>query len=765
MAKTIPQLTDATTVNAADELIIQQGGITKRATGAELAKGLNTINGTVNVKDFGAVGDGVADDTAAINAALATGQTVFVPPTSAFYLISATLSLQSSQGIIGAGRKSLIRSNTLNVNVIAASGVTGAFVDNVAVRPSGLGASYTEDNGIYINNSTDCWVTNCYISNHRSSGVIVHNSSRCRVLNCLFESSPVADGENTTLADIGIVRNSSNNIVRGNVINSGQANGILVQAIESGNACNFNVISGNTVVGAKAYGIIAYRVDDKTNRSVLGTVIVGNTVENTRGSILNSVTSTYTYGAGIYAQGAEDTTVSGNTVRNSHAASLSFAQTLAPGAIGCTNVSSFSITGNTIHTAGMFGVDVGDGNFLGENFGGATITGNVITDATLCAVNVRRRGFVSIANNSIDASTGNSCITVNPSVASFNITGVASTDVITALGHNFVNGQRVMFNALTGGAGLSIAPTLYFVRDVSGDTFKVSTSSGGEPAVNFSTDITAGSISPAYYENICISGNVVRNTDATAAINLNWTDSPVVSGNSVNGSTTHGISVQNSTNPCITGNIVKNHSSRGVQATSTVSGGLVCGNRIIGNGSSGEGIRLDGNAYCSSNRISGCVNATFGSHDELINRRNVTITDTVGAAETDLATFTIPASTLTTNGDCFRFIAHGTTANNANTKTLKFKIGSATVFDKTLTTGQESPWRLVVELTRRVANGQFCVASLSQGGTTSKVEVEYTNPNQTEANSIAVALTGTATANADIRRTAFFSEFIPNSFA
>jgi hypothetical protein len=66
MAKTIPQLTDATTVNAADELIIQQGGITKRATGAELAKGLNTINGTVNVKDFGAVGDGVqADDTAA----------------------------------------------------------------------------------------------------------------------------------------------------------------------------------------------------------------------------------------------------------------------------------------------------------------------------------------------------------------------------------------------------------------------------------------------------------------------------------------------------------------------------------------------------------------------------------------------------------------------------------------------------------------------------------------------------------------------------
>jgi hypothetical protein len=35
MAKTIPQLTDATTVNAGDEIVVQQGGITKRATAQE----------------------------------------------------------------------------------------------------------------------------------------------------------------------------------------------------------------------------------------------------------------------------------------------------------------------------------------------------------------------------------------------------------------------------------------------------------------------------------------------------------------------------------------------------------------------------------------------------------------------------------------------------------------------------------------------------------------------------------------------------------
>jgi hypothetical protein len=103
MAKTIPQLTDATTVNAADELIVQQGGITKRATGAELAKGLNTINGTGNVKDFGAVGNGVADDTAALQAAVNGSRRLFIPPGITVRVLSR-ITLPSNIYIFGGGR-------------------------------------------------------------------------------------------------------------------------------------------------------------------------------------------------------------------------------------------------------------------------------------------------------------------------------------------------------------------------------------------------------------------------------------------------------------------------------------------------------------------------------------------------------------------------------------------------------------------------------------------------------------------------------------
>ena len=56
--------------------------------------------GTVNVNDFGAVGDGIADDTVAIQAAIDTGKDVIFPSNN--YKITATLKV-GSQRLIGQG--------------------------------------------------------------------------------------------------------------------------------------------------------------------------------------------------------------------------------------------------------------------------------------------------------------------------------------------------------------------------------------------------------------------------------------------------------------------------------------------------------------------------------------------------------------------------------------------------------------------------------------------------------------------------------------
>jgi hypothetical protein len=91
------------------------------------------------------------------------------------------------------------------------------------------------------------------------------------------------------------------------------------------------------------------------------------------------------------------------------------------------------------------------------------------------------------------------------------ITGDAGTDVITATGSAFANGQPVRFTALTGGTGLNTT-TNYFVRDVSGATFKLETSIGGG-AINFTTNITAGTLLTGH--SVSTNVTISENTTAT----------------------------------------------------------------------------------------------------------------------------------------------------------------------------------------------------------------------------------------------------------
>lgn len=96
---------------------------------------------------------------------------------------------------------------------------------------------------------------------------------------------------------------------------------------------------------------------------------------------------------------------------------------------------------------------------------------------------------------------------VDDAIVAYSATGDAATDVITATGHNFTSNQGVMFQSLTGGTGLNTT-TVYFVRNPSGNTFQLSTTSGGA-AINFTTNITAGSVI-AIQANVAISQNTTE---------------------------------------------------------------------------------------------------------------------------------------------------------------------------------------------------------------------------------------------------------------
>lgn len=64
----------------------------------------------------------------------------------------------------------------------------------------------------------------------------------------------------------------------------------------------------------------------------------------------------------------------------------------------------------------------------------------------------------------------------------------------------------------------------------------------------------------------------------------------------------------------------------------------------------------------------------------------------VGTAETDMATYTLPAGTLSADGKILRITAWGTTAANANTKTVKIYFGATEVARPIITSGSAFGW-------------------------------------------------------------------------
>ncbi|CAB4164202.1 Pectate lyase superfamily protein [uncultured Caudovirales phage] len=102
----VPIVQSGTTVRTTVANMGPVGSFTQSGTGAVTTTVQAKLRETVSVKDFGAVGDGVTDDTAAIQAAItacggASGKSVYFP--AGDYYISAAISVPNYTRIIGDG--------------------------------------------------------------------------------------------------------------------------------------------------------------------------------------------------------------------------------------------------------------------------------------------------------------------------------------------------------------------------------------------------------------------------------------------------------------------------------------------------------------------------------------------------------------------------------------------------------------------------------------------------------------------------------------
>ncbi len=154
----ISELPEITAPVSGDVVPIVSGGGTRRVTIENLKEFFSDY---ANVVDFGAVGDGVTDDSAAIQAAIDKAETdglrVFVP--AGTYLISTALSVPTGVEIVGEGRNNtIIRTsvNTIDAFDIESNArkVRIAYLD--ITSGAGVGASNAAINVAGVNGCAEC---------------------------------------------------------------------------------------------------------------------------------------------------------------------------------------------------------------------------------------------------------------------------------------------------------------------------------------------------------------------------------------------------------------------------------------------------------------------------------------------------------------------------------------------------------------------------------------------------------------------------------
>jgi hypothetical protein len=271
-------------------------GYTQGGTGASNTTVQAKLRETVSVKDFGAVGDGVTDDTVsiqnAIDAVAIVGGQVFFP--SGEYVVSKQGSNQAaillpdwvslegasvgtSGGAVTGSRIKL--ANGQNVHVLGnftVAGVSGSCIKNLIINANranntaGSGIYYeavlsssiidnvkigqTADHGIEINSggSVPIWFTNIFTGANGKSGVSINcaNATGIHLLNIQIDNCGLAGG-----GDAGIYLNAgSTNNTNVCVQNYRFEQNTTVDAAASGLGIQLNNMNLATILVQQVYG-------------------------------------------------------------------------------------------------------------------------------------------------------------------------------------------------------------------------------------------------------------------------------------------------------------------------------------------------------------------------------------------------------------------------------------------------------------------------------------------------------------------------------
>jgi hypothetical protein len=310
-----------TTTGAVDASIVSY---TASFSGATTQTVQTKLEQYVSVKDFGAVGDGVTDDTAAFLAAMTAAPNIYVPEGT--YCVDAGNSsgclITSGTGynVYGDGEKSIIKRfsyNPASSCINFDSGSSSAFIDDVKFSNlkflgdvATLGHNETYGHLLRMNGVRRVVIEKCFFEGPRSDAVLIgsgagggterHNFDVV-IRDCVFDGvlSGATGGRNAiSFIDVdratiegNVFRNWSRNDMPGCIVlEPDDAFGIIKNVTISGN--KFSNCGGNR-------GHVAISVDNIANANWANIIVIGNTFatnnavslycSNTLGTVPNAV--------------------------------------------------------------------------------------------------------------------------------------------------------------------------------------------------------------------------------------------------------------------------------------------------------------------------------------------------------------------------------------------------------------------------------------------------------------------------------------------
>jgi hypothetical protein len=186
----------------------------------------------INVLDYGAVGNGVADDTAEIQAALTAGagRAVYFP--GGTYLISSTLTVPADTTVTGDGYGSVVFQNTREQNVFELN--NNCTVQNLRVKGDGVssgGVSFQKNNGIYAVSKRNIKVLNCFVHAFEYNGVYIDNCENIEILSNYFWDNKYSSATSADIILYALAGGNKRIIISKNFSFSNNSTGISVDAV------------------------------------------------------------------------------------------------------------------------------------------------------------------------------------------------------------------------------------------------------------------------------------------------------------------------------------------------------------------------------------------------------------------------------------------------------------------------------------------------------------------------------------------------------